>query len=106
LALFEKEAEIKGKIKELEIELENKAINKYKTFEGNGIKDLVIISKWMDELSVRILGEVDRLSQTLAGRVKELAERYAEPMPEIMNEVKTLTKKVDDHLSKMGFNVK
>ena len=36
----------------------------------------------MDELYARILGEVNRLSQTLAGRVKELAERYAEPMPD------------------------
>jgi type I restriction enzyme M protein len=60
----------------------------------------------MDELEIRVLGEVDRLSQTLAGRVKELAECYAEPMPKIENEVEELKKKVGNHLTKMGFNLK
>jgi type I restriction enzyme M protein len=104
-ALFEKEADMKKAIKDAEKDLEGKVIAKYPTFTEEEIKTLVVEQKWMDELSVRILGEVDRLSQTLAGRVKELAERYAEPMPEIMREVETLTKKVDDHLSKMGFDV-
>jgi len=57
----------------------------------------------MAEMSARALDEVDRLSHTLAGRVKELAERYAEPMAEIVKEVETLTGKVEGHLSKMGF---
>ncbi|MBI3290623.1 hypothetical protein HYZ78_04505 [Candidatus Microgenomates bacterium] len=62
--------------------------------------------KWMDEMSARASGEVDRLSHTLAGRVKELAERYAEPMAEVTKEVETLTEKVEGHLSKMGFDLK
>ena len=104
--LFEKEADTKKAIKDAEKDLEGKVIAKYPTFSEEEIKTLVVERKWMDELSARILGEVDRLSQTLSGRVKELAERYAEPMPEIISEVKTLTKKVDDHLSKMGFDLK
>ena len=60
----------------------------------------------MAEMSARALDEVDRLSHTLAGRVKELAERYAEPMSEVTKEVETLTKKVGGHLSKMGFDLK
>jgi len=42
------------------------------------------------------------LSQTLAGRVKELAERYAEPMPKISDEAADLMKKVTKHLAKMA----
>jgi type I restriction enzyme M protein len=38
--------------------------------------------------------------------VKELAERYAEPMPVISKDVETLTKKVEEHLAKMGFDLK
>jgi len=60
----------------------------------------------MDALETAVRGEVDRLSQQLTGRVKELAERYAEPMPEITREVETLTEKVDGQLAKMGFNLK
>lgn len=47
------------------------------------MKTLVVERKWMDALETAVRGEVDRLSQQLTGRVKELAERYAEPMPEI-----------------------
>ena len=50
-----------------------------------------------------MIGEVDRLSQRLAGRVKELAERYSEPLHTIADEVNELTKKVEGHLTKMGF---
>ncbi len=105
-ALFEKEADTKKAIKDAEKDLEKKVLAKYPTFTLDEVKTLVVERKWMDELFARVLGEVDRLSQTLAGRVKELAERYAEPMPKITKEVETLTAKVEDHLSKMGFDLK
>jgi len=106
LALFEKEANTKKVIKDAENDLEKKIITKYPTFTDEEIKKLVVERKWMAEMSARVFGEVDRLSQTLAGRVKELAERYAEPMPKISDEVDDLTKKVEKHLAKMGFNLK
>jgi type I restriction enzyme M protein len=59
----------------------------------------------MAELENQIMGEVDRLAQTLAGRVKELAERYDEPLPQIEKETEKLTQKVEEHLNKMGFEV-
>lgn len=105
-ALFEKEAEIKKAIKDAEKDLEKKILTKYPKLTLDEIKTIVVERKWMNELSARVFGEIDRLSQTLAGRVKELAERYAEPMPEIEKEVDGLKKIVGDHLIKMGFNLK
>ncbi|MDD3190794.1 MAG: type I restriction-modification system subunit M [Candidatus Pacebacteria bacterium] len=105
-ALFEKEANTKKAIKDAEKDLEKKVLVKYPTLTEEEIKTLVVERKWMNELSARVLGEIDRLSQTLSGRVKELAERYAEPMPAISDEVSELTKKVEDHLAKMGFKLK
>jgi type I restriction enzyme M protein len=105
-ALFEKEADTKKAIKDAEKDLEKKVLTKYPTLTLDEIKTLVAERKWMDELSTRVLGEVDRLSQTLAGRVKELVDRYIEPMSEIAKEVEMLSKKVEDHLSTMGFNLK
>ena len=105
-ALFEKESDIKKAIKDVEKDLEKKVLIKYPTLSIDEIKNLVVEVKWMTELQTRILGEVDRLSQTLAGRVKELAERYAKPMPEIAKEVEEIKKKVEGHLEKMGFNLK
>ncbi len=105
-ALFEKEADTKKAIKDAEKDLEKKVLTKYPTLTEDEIKTLVVERKWIGELSARVLGEVNRLSQTLTDRVKELAERYAEPMPEITKDVKILAEKVEDHLAKMGFKLK
>lgn len=104
--LFEKEAENKKAIKDAEKDLEKKILAKYPKLVLDEIKTIIVERKWMDELETRVLGEVDRLSQTLAGRVKELSERYDEPLPEIEKEVDGFKKRVGDHLIKMGFNLK
>jgi type I restriction enzyme M protein len=49
-----------------------------------------------------VQGELDRLSQTLTGRIRELAERYATPLPKLTEEVETLTARVGEHLKMMG----
>lgn len=103
---FEEEAETKKRIKEVEQDLEKKVLVKYPALTPKEIKSLIVESKWMDEFQTRIMSEVNRLSQRLAGRLKELAERYAAPMPKIVDEVSELTKKVEGHLVKMGFKWK
>jgi type I restriction enzyme M protein len=50
----------------------------------------------------RVHSELDRVSQTLTGRIRELAERYATPLPLLVDEVATLAARVDEHLKKMG----
>ena len=66
---------------------------------------LVVVFKWMTELKKRIMGKVDRLMHALAGRVKEMEKRYNETLPQIEKETETLTRKVEEHLKKMGFEV-
>ncbi|HBY98804.1 MAG TPA: hypothetical protein DEP84_33475 [Chloroflexi bacterium] len=58
--------------------------------------------KWFAAIQAAIEGEVQRLTQRLAGRVKELEERYAHPLPELEREVEALSKKVEVHLKRMG----
>ena len=53
-----------------------------------------------------VQGELDRVSQALTGRIKQLAERYAAPLPKLSEEVGTLAARVDAHLKKMGFEWK
>ena len=57
-------------------------------------------SRWTscDELR----GELDRVSQTLTGRIRQLAERYATPLPQLTDEVAALAAKVELHLQRMG----
>ena len=37
-----------------------------------------------------------------ASRIRQLAERYATPLPQLVDEVAALAAKVDQHLQKMG----
>ena len=47
--------------------------------------------------------EIEHISQRLTNRIKELAERYEMPLPEIDQKVLVLENKVNAHLDKMGF---
>ena len=42
------------------------------------------------------------LGLTLTARNRELAERYATPLPKLIEEVEMLAARVDEHLKKMG----
>jgi len=103
LVLFEQEAQTKKRIKDVEQDLEKKLIDKYLEVTLKEVKTLVVERKWMDEFEKRATSEVNRLSRRLAGRVKELAERYKDTLPKIEKEVEMLTVKTDEYLKKMGF---
>ena len=105
LVLCEQESEAKKKIKEAEKVLDTKIITKYRNLTESEIKDLVVGDKWMATLEQAIKSEMDRISQRLTGRIKELAERYATPLPILVNETETLSRKVESHLKKMGFYI-
>ena len=59
--------------------------------------------KWLATIAAAVQGELDRVSQTLTGRIRQLAERYATPLPELTTEVAALETKVSRHLERMGF---
>ena len=59
----------------------------------------------MIALAAGVQTELDRVSQRLTGRIKQLAERYAAALPELVNEVDTLSSRVGAHLEKMGFKI-
>ena len=65
----------------------------------------MVDAKWLAALEAAIQDELDRISQTLTGRVGELAERYAAPLPEIVAEADALSERVAGHLERMGFAV-
>ena len=59
--------------------------------------------KWLAVLEARVHGEMDRISQALTARVKQLAERYESLMPQLTQQADELEAKVTRHLEKMGF---
>lgn len=99
----DKIAELNKKIKDAQKALEQKVWDKYKTLSDDEIKTLVVDDKWINHLENSVQNEMKRISQRLTQRIKELADRYETPLPLQLDEVKTLEKKVNAHLAKMGF---
>ena len=103
LALSEKEAATRAKANDAQEALLAKVAAQYGKLTEDEIKTLVVDDKWLAALAAAVQGELDRVSQTLTGRVRQLVERYATPLPQLTGEVATLAARVDEHLKKMGF---
>ena len=100
--LLKQQKEAKAKRKAAQEDLDKKIDAKYPTLTEAEIKTLGMDDKWMAHLSAAVQGELDRVSQTLSGRIRQLAERYATPLPKLTDEVETLAARVEDHLKMMG----
>jgi type I restriction enzyme M protein len=101
LKLSGEEADLKKAIREAEAALDRLAYEKYPQLGEEEVQTLVVDDKWLATLSTAIRGELDRVSQTLTGRIRLLADRYAVPLPELEAELAVLAAKVARHLEKM-----
>ncbi|MBN2685299.1 MAG: type I restriction-modification system subunit M [Pontiellaceae bacterium] len=99
------ETALKNKIKDADAELDAKAYAQYPKLTEDEIKTLVVDDKWLAALEAAVHGEMDRISQALTRRIKELAERYESPLPELTDRVAELEAKVSIHLERMGFRI-
>lgn len=97
------EATLKRDLASAEEKLDGLLYAKYPKLTEAEVKTLVVDDKWLTALDARIHGEIDRVSQQLTARVKELAERYESPLPALTDRVAGLDAKVSRHLEKMGF---
>jgi type I restriction enzyme M protein len=102
LALLENEAATSAKVNDAHEALMAKVAAQYGKLTEDEIKALVVNDKWLATLAADVQGELDRVSQTLTGRICQLAERYATPLPKLMDEVATLAARMEVHLRKMG----
>ena len=97
------EGSLKKCLKEAEATLDGQAYALYPKLTESEIKTLVVDHKWLTSLEAAIHGEMDKVSQQLTQRVKDLAERYEIPLPRILGRVADLEKNVNCHLERMGF---
>lgn len=102
LGLIEAESEAGKTVKDARATLEAKVLARYANLTEAEIKTLVVEDKWFASIRTAIEGEVERLTERLARRVKELEERYARPLPELEADLEGFSAKVDGHLKKMG----
>jgi len=102
LVLLEKHFDLKNKIKTAQDDIYIKLEDKYPKLKEQEIQLLMIENKWMNKLLVSMKSELNRVSETITLRIRELAERYKTTLPKLSEEVETLKNKVENHLKKMG----
>jgi type I restriction enzyme M protein len=100
--LIETEAANKKSVKAAQEALDKAVFEKYSKLTEAENKTLIVGDKWLATLQTNIIAEIERVTQQLANRVKTLEERYAEPLPVLIQNVEVLSAKVDEHLKKMG----
>ena len=103
LDLAERESAANKAAKDSRLALDTKTVAKYATLTDAEIKALVVDDKWLAALDKDVQTELDRVSRALTSRIQLLEERYAVPLPALVERVADLTEKVDAHLKQMGF---
>ena len=101
-ALLDKQADAKSRLKAAQKDLDAKLDAKYPKLTEDEIKTLVVDDKWLARIGAAVHGESNRVSQTLTGRIRQLAERYAAPSLQLNDDVAALGARVDEHLKKMS----
>ena len=100
--LLKQQSEAKARRRAAQEDLDRKIDATYPKLTEAEIKTLVVDDKWLAQLSAAVQGELDRVSQILTGRIRQLVERYASPLPRLLDELTTLSARVEEHLKKMG----
>ncbi|AQQ70759.1 Type I restriction enzyme EcoKI M protein [Limihaloglobus sulfuriphilus] len=103
LELNMQQAALNKIIKIAKAELDKKVVARYKTLTEDEIKVLVVDDKWMAAIERNVKSEMDRISQRLTQRIRQLAERYETSLPMHNSAVTEMEERVAAHLEKMGF---
>ncbi|WP_262017194.1 type I restriction-modification system subunit M [Serratia liquefaciens] len=97
-ALFDAETQAKKAHKEAQEKLDLAVFAHYPKLTDGEIKNLLVQDKWHASLIRALETEIERVTQRLANRVKELEERYSSTMHELTQLVAELEAKVAVHL--------
>ena len=101
LSLLDAKSKADKAVKEAQLALDEQVLAHYATLTEDEIKALVVEDKWLATIQAAIADEVQRLTQELTDRVKELEERYAQPLPDLAREVEAFSAKVEGYLRKI-----
>lgn len=102
LSLIDAKTKADKAVKDAQLALDEQVLACYGTLTETEIKQLVIEDKWFATIQAAVTGEVQQLTQKLTERVKELEERYAQPLPSLLQDVQEFSMKVEKHLLNMG----
>ena len=100
--LMREQSEVKAARRIAQTDMDQKIDAKYPTLTEADIKTLVVEDRWIAHLSACVENETECVSKKLTGRIRQLAERYASPLPQQVEKVEDLAARVEGHLKLMG----
>ncbi|MGL6233104.1 N-6 DNA methylase [Aeromonas rivipollensis] len=100
--LLDAETRAKKAHKEASEALDRAVFAHYPKLQDDEIKTLLVEDKWQASLHSLLEAEIERVTQQLAARVRELEERYSRSLPQLTKDVCKLEIKVARHLKAMG----
>jgi type I restriction enzyme M protein len=101
-ALLDEQAKLKASLRAASQALDEQLHARYPRLSEEEIKTLVVEDKWLKAITTAMQGELDRVSQNLTRRIRQLAEGYETPLPRLIAEVDALADRVAGHLRRMG----
>lgn len=90
-------------VKELNVALDEAEKDKYAELTIDEVKELLVNQKWYYTIFDGISELYSATSHSMANKISELANRYADTLPSIEKEVEEYEAKVKSHLERMGF---
>jgi type I restriction enzyme M protein len=105
LTLLEAEGQAKKAVKEAQEQLNLQVLEQYGKLDEFDMKVLMVDKKWLATLEARVRSDIERMIQQFANRLKQLHERYAQPLPTLEQQTAALSATVAKHLQAMGLKV-
>lgn len=102
LELMDAESDAKKAVKDAQERLDAAVLKKYGELGEAEIKTLAVDEKWVMSIQAAIEGDVQQIAQRLAGRVKDLEDRYVDTIQCLEAASDALNAKVEGHLRDMG----
>ena len=106
LRLLDAFARSKDELRSLQSALFTRIAAQYGELSESDVQSLVIDGKWLARARQEVTAQVHVISTAFAGRIAELARRYAVPLPEIEAGSQALSERVAGHLAGLGFRWK
>lgn len=102
LELMDAEADAKKAVKDAQEKLDAAVLKKYGGLSEVEIITLAVDDKWFVSIQVAIEREVNRVTQQLVSRTRELRERYAATVQDLETATESSRSTVEKHLKQMG----
>ena len=88
-----------------QVALDQLVLSRYGVLTESDTKMLVVDDKWISDIRIAVLRELERLSQRLVRRIKQLEDRYAQRLGELQKEAIDYSAKIEGHLKRMGVDL-